>query len=114
MSFSTIRRSDGSIGVTIPYGRNQTYSFAVPEAGTFWYHLHIDTKRGDEGYGLLIVDEKNLIAAYDSELEIILSDYYHQDADVIEAGLLAFGPTAATSPSTGLTFPGLESSPSLK
>eukprot|EP01036_Dinobryon_divergens_P022871 gene22871-31172_t len=102
--------SDGSIGVTncpIPYGRNQTYTFSVLEAGTFWYHLHIDTKRGDGGYGMLIVDEETPIAIYDSELEIILSDYYHQDSDLIKAGVLAYGPTAATSPSTGFTFPGV-------
>ena len=76
------------------------------EAGTFWYHLHIDTKRGDGGYGLLIVDEETPIATYDSELEIILSDYYHQDSDLIKAGVLAYGPTAS-SPSTGFTFPGV-------
>ena len=56
---------------------------------------------------MLIVDEETPIAIYDSELEIILSDYYHQDSDLIKAGVLAYGPTAATSPSTGFTFPGV-------
>lgn len=87
------------------YGQNVTYSFKVPESGTFWYHLHIDSRRGDGGYGMLIVDEVVPIASYNSEMHIILSDYYHQDSDLIQAGLLAYGPSG-TNPTTGFTFPG--------
>jgi len=55
---------------------------------------------------MLIVDDVTPIASYDAELQVFLSDHYHQDSDLIQAGLLAYGPTATTSPSTGFVFPG--------
>lgn len=110
--------NDGTAGITncpIVYDTNFTYNFQVQEVGTFWYHSHIASRRGEGGYGFFIVEDDdstinaNNLPSYDEELHIILSDWYHQEANYIEAGLLSYGPTVAASinsPSTGFTWPG--------
>ena len=57
--------------------KNYTYKFNLTDAGTFWYHSHIDTKRGNGGYGFLIVnDAPTPLAAYDEERLVVLADWY--------------------------------------
>ncbi|HKY94504.1 MAG TPA: multicopper oxidase family protein [Kiloniellales bacterium] len=55
---------DGVAGLTQPPilpGETFTYRFALPDAGTFWYHPHYDTgsQLGRGLYGPLIVTEKS-------------------------------------------------------
>lgn len=66
----------------IPYNNNFTYSFIVPEAGTYFYHSHTGSQRGDGAHGALIVrqpDSQNLLRSlYDQDLSahiIQLSDW---------------------------------------
>ncbi len=53
---------DGTVGLTqdsVLPGENFHYQFAVPDAGTFWYHAHQrSSEQVDRGlYGILIIDE---------------------------------------------------------
>lgn len=56
----------------IPYNNNFTYSFVVPEAGTYFYHSHTGSQRGEGTHGALIVrqpDSQNLLRnLYDQDL----------------------------------------------
>jgi FtsP/CotA-like multicopper oxidase with cupredoxin domain len=54
-----------------------TYDFVLPDAGTFWYHPHVDDSAAQLGYGLygpLIVDDPNEPKGLGDELLLVLSD----------------------------------------
>lgn len=68
---------DGSPRVQdpVPPGGDFTYDFRVPEAGTFWYHTHVNTMyQLDEGlYGAFVVHEAEP-PPFDRERMIVLDD----------------------------------------
>jgi len=70
---------DGVPGVTqkpVPPGGMHTYRFAVPDAGTFWYHPHANSAEqiGRGLYGALIVDEAQP-PSVDQDIVLVLDDW---------------------------------------
>ena len=57
-------------------GQSFDYRFKLPDAGTFWYHPHVNAARQlDRGlYGLLIVDEPEPVAV-DRDVALVLDDW---------------------------------------
>ncbi len=73
---------DGSPRIQQPVksGAEFTYTFTVPDAGTFWYHPHVDTAVQVEGglYGPIVVfDPKDPV--YDAERFLVLRDIRLED-----------------------------------
>ncbi|MBK7861760.1 MAG: glucose-6-phosphate dehydrogenase [Archangiaceae bacterium] len=71
----------------VPAGGTFDYRFVVPEAGTFWYHPHLQSS-AQVGYGLygaLVVSDPGE-AFFGDPLVLVLSD-----ASVVDAGVLAPG-----------------------
>ena len=70
---------DGVPGFTqamIDPGEEFTYDYVVPDAGTFWYHPHVDSA-AQVGYGLygpMVVDDPQAKAVPGDELILLLSD----------------------------------------
>ncbi|KZC98810.1 multicopper oxidase family protein [Oceanibaculum pacificum] len=79
---------DGVPGVTqdaIAPGGRFTYRFAVPDAGTYWYHPHLGSSEqiGRGLYGPLIVEEEEPIQV-DRELVWLLDDWrLGRDAQIL-------------------------------
>ncbi len=70
---------DGVPGVTqdpIPVGGRFTYDFIVRDAGTYWYHPHINSAAqvGWGMYGPLVVEDPNDPAVFGNDLVLMLSD----------------------------------------
>lgn len=71
-------------------GDEFTYEFVPPDAGTFWYHPHINSSEqtGRGLYGALIVEEpveeKPNIASFDRELVWMLDDWRLDKSAVIQ------------------------------
>ena len=70
---------DGVPGVTqdpIPVGGRFTYDFIVRDAGTYWYHPHINSAAqvGWGMYGPLVVEDPNDPAVFGDDLVLMLSD----------------------------------------
>jgi iron transport multicopper oxidase len=82
----------------IPPGSTFTYNFTIIQAGTYWYHSHIDGQYPDGLRGALIINDpenpyKNL---YDEELILTLSDWYHDEMSVLRDRFLSVAnPTGA-------------------
>lgn len=90
---------DGAVGFTqspIESFSNFTYEFRIADEqhGTFWYHAHSQSQRGDGLFGGLIIhrsvgtglkysDYKDDLSGYGNTREILLmiGDWYHQSAD---------------------------------
>jgi len=69
---------DGVPGVTqseVAAGSGFTYEFAVPEAGTFWFHPHVGVQLDRGLYAPLIVEDPDDGTDYDTELVIVLDDW---------------------------------------
>jgi multicopper oxidase len=69
---------DGVPGMTqapVPAGREFTYSFAVAEAGTYWYHPHVGVQLDRGLYGPLIVEDPAEPADYDHDWTVLLDDW---------------------------------------
>ncbi|KAK6938050.1 Multicopper oxidase, type 1 [Dillenia turbinata] len=76
--------ADGTASISqcaINPGETFKYRFKVDKAGTYFYHGHLGMQRSAGLYGLLIVDvaegEKEPFH-YDGELDLLLSDWWHQ------------------------------------
>ncbi|KAK7911605.1 Cupredoxin [Apiospora marii] len=76
---------DGPVGVTqcpIPPGSRSTYNFPVNQAGTYWWHAHIEGQVADGLRGAM--NFKDPHAPYehqiDGERTITLGDWYHTQA----------------------------------
>ena len=91
------KESDGASYVTNsplnPFETRTTQSVIENyEAGTFFYHAHIELY-DMHVYGALVVknpagqDEQTL--GYDEERTLVLSDYYRADPDILHTGLMA-------------------------
>ncbi len=70
---------DGVPGLTqkpIQKDESYTYEFALPDAGTYWYHPHFNSSEqiGRGLYGALIIEESDPIQV-DRELVLILDDW---------------------------------------
>lgn len=69
---------DGVPGVTqkeIKSGEAYTYEFAVPDAGTFWFHPHSGLQLDRGLYAPLIVDDPAEPGRYDKEIVVVLDDW---------------------------------------
>ncbi|KAK9456292.1 Cupredoxin [Dipodascopsis uninucleata] len=79
---------DGVPGVTqcgIPPGHSFVYEFILTQSGTFWWHSHSSTQRGDGMFGAFIVkdpENEHYIEGrdYDEEILLVIHDYYHRTA----------------------------------
>ena len=81
---------DGVPGLTqvpIKPGENFTYAFTPPDAGTFWYHPHVNSLQqiGRGLAGLVIVEEQAAVAV-DRDIAWLLQDWRLTDADQIAPG----------------------------
>ena len=71
--------ADGVPGLTqepIPPGGDFVYEFTCPDAGTFWYHPHINSveQLGRGLVGLLIVEEEQPVQ-FHADLSLVLKDW---------------------------------------
>ncbi|KDP42892.1 hypothetical protein JCGZ_23834 [Jatropha curcas] len=85
--------ADGTASISqcvINPGEKFTYRFTVDRPGTYFYHGHYGMQRSAGLYGSLIVDvaegEKEPFH-YDDELNLLLSDWWHQSVHHQEVGL---------------------------
>ncbi|KAI3936277.1 hypothetical protein MKX01_016309, partial [Papaver californicum] len=85
--------ADGTAAISqcaINPGDSFLYKFTVDKAGTYFYHGHYGMQRSAGLYGSLNVDvadgEKEPFA-YDDEITILLSDWWHQSVHKQEVGL---------------------------
>jgi FtsP/CotA-like multicopper oxidase with cupredoxin domain len=70
---------DGVPNVTqdpVPAGGEFTYDFILRDAGTYWYHPHINTAAqvGWGMYGPIVVEDPNDPEVFGDELVLVLSD----------------------------------------
>jgi FtsP/CotA-like multicopper oxidase with cupredoxin domain len=69
---------DGVPDVTQPAiapGASFTYEFAVPVAGTYFYHTHVGLQLDRGLYGPLIVECRQETLSYDREVTLVLDDW---------------------------------------
>lgn len=85
---------DGAVGFTqcpIPPGKVFTYEFDVDgeQSGTFWWHAHSQTQRGDGMYGGLVVHKPAEshsdmeIYGYKKEMLFLIGDWYHRNGEEV-------------------------------
>ncbi|CPT10179.1 Probable oxidase (copper-binding protein) [Mycobacteroides abscessus subsp. abscessus] len=70
------------------------YEFAVPHAGTYWFHPHVGTQIDRGLYAPLIIEDPDEGADYDEELVVALDDWIDgtgTDPDRVLEGLRAKG-----------------------
>lgn len=94
---------DGVAGLTqqpISAGGRQRYEFAVPDAGTYWFHPHVGTQLDRGLYAPLIVEDSDDGAGYDDEWVLVVDDWIDGTGtpattpDRVLAGLRANGMAA--------------------
>ncbi|KAF7561130.1 hypothetical protein G7046_g3000 [Stylonectria norvegica] len=92
---------DGPSQVTqcpIPPGGSFLYNFTITQPGTYWYHSHTDSQYPDGLRGPLIIHdpESPFREKYDEEIILTLSDWYHDEMQVLIPQFLRKGnPTGA-------------------
>ncbi|KAF9876624.1 iron transport multicopper oxidase fet3 [Colletotrichum karsti] len=69
----------------IPPGSSFTYNFTITQPGTYWYHSHTQSQYPDGLRGPLIIhDPENPYKdRYDEEIVLTLSDWYHEQMQVL-------------------------------
>ncbi|OAT69725.1 copper oxidase [Mycobacteroides immunogenum] len=70
------------------------YEFAVPHAGTYWFHPHVGTQIDRGLYAPLIIEDPDERTTYDEELVVALDDWIDgtgTDPDQVLDGLRAKG-----------------------
>ncbi|KAG0650862.1 Diphenol oxidase 1 [Hyphodiscus hymeniophilus] len=96
---------DGAVGFTqcpIPAGRKFTYDFDIDheQSGTFWWHAHAQSQRGDGMYGGLVIHKPvgprsdMELYGYKKEVLLLVGDWYHRSgAEVLDwfTSVRAFG-----------------------
>lgn len=105
---SLVNPMDGTPGLTQPPiapGTSFEYAFAVPDAGTHWYHAHSGHQLDRGLYGALIVEPAVEELSYDREYTLLLDDWRdgldaapaggHADHGSPPGGSGAFGGTDA-------------------
>ncbi|KAH6695486.1 Cupredoxin [Plectosphaerella plurivora] len=92
---------DGPAQVTqceIPPGVSFTYNFTIDQPGTYWYHSHTHSQYPDGLRGPLIIHDLDspYKDAYDEEMILTLSDWYHdQMTTLIPKFMAKSNPTGA-------------------
>lgn len=69
---------DGVAGLTqtaITPAGTQRYEFAIPDAGTYWFHPHVGTQLDRGLYAPLIVEDPAEGGAYDDEWVLVIDDW---------------------------------------
>ena len=68
---------DGAMPATpnIPAGASFTYTFSVPDPGTYWAHPHVGVEADTGLYLPIVVDDPKAPANYDAEWIIMLDDW---------------------------------------
>ncbi|XP_065865386.1 L-ascorbate oxidase-like [Euphorbia lathyris] len=85
--------ADGTISISqcaINPGETFTYRFLLDKAGTYFYHGHYGMQRSAGLYGMLIVDVAEGESEpfhYNDEINLLLSDWWHQSSHHQEVGL---------------------------
>ncbi|ODQ80447.1 hypothetical protein BABINDRAFT_61782 [Babjeviella inositovora NRRL Y-12698] len=81
----------------IPPGSTLTYNFTVDsQHGTYWYHSHSGAQYGDGLRGVLVVHEKKEPFAYDEEVVVSISEWYHRETSDLKHDFLSrFNPTGS-------------------
>ncbi len=76
-----------AVQTPVPPGGTFEYRFVTPDAGTFWYHPHVDSSAqvGFGLYGALLVDDPNDTLKADV-LSLVLSDASVTDAGTLDPG----------------------------
>ncbi len=97
----TIRNDmDGASPVTptIEAGKEFTYRFSVPDAGTYWAHPHTELDADFGMYVPVIIDDPREPGAYDAEWIVVLDDWTdgvgktpQQIFDTLHAGMPGMG-----------------------
>ncbi|XP_065865300.1 L-ascorbate oxidase-like [Euphorbia lathyris] len=78
--------ADGTASISqcaINPGETFTYRFTLDKAGTYFYHGHYGMQRSAGLYGFVIVDVaegKSESFPYDDEINLLLSDWWHQSS----------------------------------
>lgn len=95
----------------VPAGQAFTYTFSVPDAGTYWAHPHVGLDLDTGLYLPLIVDDPKAPADYDAEWIVMLDDWTdgvgkspQQILDALKAGgmgAMGSGGSMGPDPSMG-------------
>lgn len=88
---------DGVIGLSRPAvapGQEFLYEFTPPEAGTYWYHPHVEDQMTSGLYGTLVVAPANPAddPPFDQDVVVVLHD------DTTQAGGMTGGMMGGTAP----------------
>ncbi|KAE9372214.1 multicopper oxidase [Stipitochalara longipes BDJ] len=94
---------DGPYQVTqcgIAPGSHFTYNFTVKQAGTYWYHSHYNGQYPDGLRGPFIVSDPNYPynGQFDEELVLSVSDWYHQEMQVLIPKFISKANPTGTEP----------------
>ncbi|KAJ3323898.1 hypothetical protein HDU76_013525 [Blyttiomyces sp. JEL0837] len=77
---------DGPAMVTqcpIPPGGDFTYIIPIQQSGTYWIHAHMKGQYVDGLRAPLIIKKVNETFKYDSEYTLTVTDWYHEEHDVL-------------------------------
>lgn len=80
--------------IQCPIAPNSSFLYTFPlreQAGTFWWHSHLSTQYCDGLRGSLIIYDpddplKDMYDVDDESTVVTISDYYHQQAPLLEKG----------------------------
>jgi multicopper oxidase len=92
----------------IAAGGRFTYEFAVPDAGTYWFHPHVGTQLDTGLYAPLIVEDPEDGDDYDTELVVVLDDWLDglgRSPDDVLADLRTNGMPMEHSGMPGMSMP---------
>ncbi len=88
-------------------GSSFLYDFTFQQAGTYWYHSHTSGQYPDGFRGPLIIheDDHPYTDAYSEETVLTVSDWYHQETDVLQKHFMSiYNPTGAEPIPQNLLF----------
>jgi iron transport multicopper oxidase len=93
MKQKNTQEMDGAVGASqcgIKPGTTVTYTFVPSESGTYWWHGHFGSQYVDGLKGPFIIRNPNEPHAsqYDDEIIIQLTDWYHQQSDLLVSNYL--------------------------
>lgn len=81
----------------IPPGETMLYNFTVTgQVGTYWYHSHTSGQYGEGMRQMFIIEDETYPFDFDEEVDLTISEWYHESADVLLPLFLSrFNPTGA-------------------
>ncbi|ODQ66374.1 iron transport multicopper oxidase FET3 precursor [Nadsonia fulvescens var. elongata DSM 6958] len=88
-------------------GASVVYNFTVNQNGTYWYHAHVPSQYPDGFRGAFIVHDKEAYFAdmYDEELVLPLSEWYHDEMQVLVPKFMSlYNPSGAEPIPQNLLF----------